>query len=117
MLNAIPHRHTHRGAFSPGPLPPRLLVGLQHDALAEGAALALVQSGIDYERLASLLSATGPKQDRDPVARADVARWSRTAASAACDGVPALASRRSRSASLAGLGSGTSTWDAESGLR
>ncbi len=91
MLNAIPHRHTHRGAFRPGPLPPGLLIGLQHDALAEGATLALVQSAIDYERLASLLSATGPKQDRDPVARADIARWSRPAASGARDGVPARA--------------------------
>jgi hypothetical protein len=31
---------------------------------------------MDYERLANLLSATGPRQDRDPVARADVVRWS-----------------------------------------
>lgn len=91
MLNAVPHRHTHRGAFSSGPLPPGLLVGLQHDALAEGASLALVQSAVDYERLASLLSATGPKQDREPIARADVARWSRAAASSARDGIPALA--------------------------
>lgn len=91
MLNAVPHRHTHRGAFSPGPLPPGLLVGLQHDAMAEGAALALVQSAIDYERLASLLSATGPKQDREPTARADIVRWSRAAASGARDGVPAQA--------------------------
>jgi len=91
LLNAIPHRHTHRGAFSPGPLPPGLLVRLQHDALAEGAVLALVRSAIDYERLASLLSATGPKQDLDPAARSDIARWSRAPASRAYDGVPALA--------------------------
>ncbi|HWF82088.1 MAG TPA: hypothetical protein VN695_16010 [Streptosporangiaceae bacterium] len=91
MLNAIPHRYTHRGAFSPGPLPPGLLIRMQHDALAEGATLALVQSAIEYERLASLLSATGPKQDRDPAARADVVRWSRAAASSVRDGVPAQA--------------------------
>ena len=91
MLNAIPHRHTHRGAFSPGPLPPRLLAGMQHDAVAEGATLALVQSAIDYQRLATLLATTGPKQDLDPVARADVRRWSRAAPSAPRDGVPAWA--------------------------
>lgn len=91
MLNAIPHRHTHRGAFSPGQLPPRLLIGLQHDAFAEGATLALVRSSIEYERLASLLSATGPRQDLDPVARSDVVRWSRAKASVARDGVPARA--------------------------
>ncbi len=42
MLKALPHRHTHRGAFAPGPLPAGLLAGLQHDALAERATLALV---------------------------------------------------------------------------
>ena len=91
MLNAVPHRHTHRGAFSPGPLPPGLLVGLQHDAIAEGAMLALVQSSIEYERLANLLSAAGPKQDRDATARADIMRWSHAPTSAARDGVPARA--------------------------
>lgn len=25
MLAAVPHRHTHRSAFEPGPLPPGLL--------------------------------------------------------------------------------------------
>lgn len=91
MLSAIPHRHTHRGAFSPGPLPHGFLAGLQHDALAEGATLALVRSQTDYERLADLLSAAAPKQDLNPAARADIARWSRTAASQARDGVPAQA--------------------------
>ena len=43
MLAALPHRHTHRGAFDPGPLPARLLPALQHDALAEGATLALIE--------------------------------------------------------------------------
>jgi nitroreductase len=36
MIEAVPHRHTHRGPFDPGPLPAGLLAGLQHDALAEG---------------------------------------------------------------------------------
>src|SRR6516165_11566628 len=40
MLEALPHRHTHRGPFTPGSLPDGLLVGLQHDALAEAATLA-----------------------------------------------------------------------------
>lgn len=91
MLSAIPHRYTHRGAFIPGPLPHRLLARLQHDALAEGAILALVRPGVDYERLEDLLSAAAPKQDLDPAARADITRWTRAATSGACDGVPALA--------------------------
>jgi len=89
MLNAIPHRHTHRGPFSSGSLPSGLLIGMQHDALTEAATLALVQRPADYERLASLLAATGPRQDLDPVARAEMLRWSRPAASAARDGIPA----------------------------
>jgi hypothetical protein len=91
LLDATPHRHTHRGAFSTGPLPPGLVAGMQHDALAEGATLALVRSAIDYDRLASVLAVTSPKQDLDPVARADVARWSHAAPSDARDGVPAQA--------------------------
>ena len=41
MLDALPHRHTHRAPFVPGPLPTRLGSALQHDALAEGARLVL----------------------------------------------------------------------------
>lgn len=91
MLSALPHRHTHRDAFGPGPLPHGLLVGLQHDALAEGATLALVRTAADYERLADLLAAAAPKQDLAPAARADIARWSRAATIEARDGVPAQA--------------------------
>jgi hypothetical protein len=42
LLEAIPHRHTHRGPFDPGPLPAGLVPGLQHDALAEGTTPAPV---------------------------------------------------------------------------
>src|SRR6266702_2324402 len=42
MLTAVPHRHTHRGPFSPGPLTAGLLTRLQHDAVAEGAELVLI---------------------------------------------------------------------------
>jgi nitroreductase len=96
MLNGVPHRHTHRGAFLPGPLPPWLVAGMQHDALAEGATLALVQRPVDYERLASLLAATGPRQDIDPAARADIMQWASPATGTARDGIPtrAFPSRR-----------------------
>jgi Nitroreductase family len=91
MLEAVPHRHTHRGPFAPGPLPGGLLAGLQHDALAEGATLALVDQGIAYQQLADIVGAVGRRQDLDPVARAEVRRWSRAAGSPARDGVPAQA--------------------------
>jgi len=59
MFRALPHRHTHRGAFGPGPLPAGLVAGLQHDALAEGATLAIVAPGLAYGRLSDIASAVG----------------------------------------------------------
>jgi nitroreductase len=91
MLEAVPHRHTHRGPFAPGPLPTGLLAGLQHDALAEGATLAIVDRPLAYEQLTDILRATGSRQDHDPLSQADLQRWSRAPADPARDGVPALA--------------------------
>ena len=89
MLEALPHRHTHRGPFAPGPLPDGLLPGLQHDALAEGAELVLVDQAIAYRKLADIADAVSRKQDRNPAARAEVRRWSRDLGDPAHDGVPA----------------------------
>jgi hypothetical protein len=91
MLTAVPHRHTHRGGFAPVPLPAGLLAGLQHDALAEGATLELVDGGIAYQRLADVISTVGRRLDLDPHARAEIRRWTRSLASRARDGVPAHA--------------------------
>jgi len=91
MLAAVPHRHTHRGPFTTGPLPPGLLAGLQHDALAEGATLALVEHGLGYERLASIVATAALRGDLDPVAKTEVRKWTRDALSAARDGIPATA--------------------------
>jgi nitroreductase len=91
MLKALPHRHTHRGAFSPSPLPAGLLAGLQHDAVAEGATLTLVEPGLPYERLADIANAVNRRLKMDPRAQAEAWRWSRSPASLARDGVPAHA--------------------------
>ena len=91
MLEALPHRHTHRGPFAPGPLPAGLVVGLQHDALAEGATLVLVDRAIAYQKLADVVGAAARRQDLDPAARAEVRRWSRGPADPARDGIPASA--------------------------
>jgi hypothetical protein len=40
MLQALPHRQTHRGPFDVRPLPDGLLAGPQRDAFAEGATPA-----------------------------------------------------------------------------
>jgi hypothetical protein len=91
MLEAMPHRHTHRGPFADEPLPDGLLAALQHDALAEGATLALVQPAITYRQLADIVSAASRRLDLDSVARTEVRRWSRAIGSTARDGVPAQA--------------------------
>jgi len=91
MLAALPHRHTHRGPFRPGPLPSGLLAGLQHDALAEGATLVLIEPGIAYERLADIANAVNRRLDQDPQTQAETRQWSRGPASPARDGVPAHA--------------------------
>ena len=91
MLEAIPHRHTHRGPFADEPLPEGLLPGLQHDALAEDATLVLVKPASSYGQLADIVNAVGRRQDLDSVARAEMRRWSRAVGSAARDGVPAQA--------------------------
>jgi hypothetical protein len=84
-------RHTRRGPFAPDPLPAGLLAGLRHDALAEGATLAPVDRAAAYRQLADIVDATGSRQDLDPLAQAEVRRWSRDADDPARDGVPARA--------------------------
>jgi nitroreductase len=91
MLAALPHRHTHRGAFDPGSLPAGLLPGLQHDALAEGARLALIEGPGGYSKLAALAAEAARKQAGNPPARAEILRWSRAPGSLDRDGVPASA--------------------------
>ena len=66
MLDAVPHRHTHRGPFAPGPLPHGLLAGLQHDALAEGATLVLVTGGLAYDRLERITAAAARRRRSQP---------------------------------------------------
>lgn len=91
MLAALPHRHTHRGPFSPEPLPAGLLGSLVQEAAAEGATLSLLDRDRGYEQLADIVNAVGRRQDRDPAARADMRNWTRNLGSHARDGVPPTA--------------------------
>jgi len=97
MLQAVPRRHTHRGAFEPGPLPSGLLELLRDDAAAEGATLAVIDDGPAYQRLTAILSSWSRWRDLYPTSpaeirtRAETLRWTREAGSQAGDGVPAHA--------------------------
>ena len=90
LLAAITHRHTHRGPFTGDQLPPGLLPGLQHDAMAEGAMLVLLgQSG--YQQIAELVAAADRLQREQPVLRAELRRWTRQIGSQSRDGVSVAA--------------------------
>jgi len=102
MVAAVPHRHTHRGPFDPGPLPPGLLPGLQSDAFMEGAELAFVPPGLGFDRLARLAASAAHRGDLDPRARATIRRWTRAAGRQARDGIPATALAASAAPGLPG---------------
>lgn len=95
MLQAVPHRHTHRGPFEPGPLPDGLLARLQHDATGEGATLHVIEAGREYQKLTSIFAAWSRGQDLYPTSRAGIQsrveaeQWTRLAGGQARDGVPA----------------------------
>ena len=91
MIEAIPHRHTHRGAFADVPLPRGLLIRLQHDAVVERAALAIIDRPVAYAQLAGLMNKTAGQLSAGQQARADALRWVRLPASRARDGVPVSA--------------------------
>jgi hypothetical protein len=90
MLQALPHRHTHRGPFEAGPLPAGLFARLRDDARAEGVVLTEIEPGPALRRLTAV-TAAGRRQDRDPRSRAETSRWSHGVTSPARDGVPAHA--------------------------
>lgn len=91
MFRALAHRHTHRGAFEDGPLPPGLLTRLQYDALVECAILVYVSDSDLLQRLAALAAESDHELSRDPRIRAEVRRWTRDMDSTSRDGVPAHA--------------------------
>jgi hypothetical protein len=91
LLAALPHRHTHRGPFTPGEIPPRLLAALQLDASTEGAELLLVDDPELVADLAGLVTAAADEQRASPQITAELARWVQPPGSQARDGVPARA--------------------------
>jgi hypothetical protein len=91
LLAAVPHRHTHRGPFEPGPLPGGLLPHLRRDAKAEGATLTVVGQEKARRGLAAIAAVANLRAVMDPASRADVERWTREFGSPARDGVPATA--------------------------
>ena len=91
LLEAMPHRHTHRGPFAPVGVPGRLVAGLCRDASAEGAALVLIDRPDQVAQLVRLIAEAIGAQRASPEIRAELQRWTRPKGSPARDGVPAHA--------------------------
>ncbi|HVB45548.1 MAG TPA: hypothetical protein VNF47_22970 [Streptosporangiaceae bacterium] len=91
LIEALPHRHTHRGPFGAGTLPDGLLTSLRQDAAAESAVLALIEGKAAYDGLAAIVAEGTRQQAADPRARADIRQWVRLPGSASREGVPASA--------------------------
>ena len=96
MLQAVPHRHTHRDAFESGSLPEDLLDALRDDVAAEGAMLTVIDAAA-YRRLTAILASWSQWQDLYPTSpaairtEAETLRWTRDTGTEARDGVPAHA--------------------------
>jgi hypothetical protein len=91
LIAAVPHRHTHRGPFSPGEVPARLLDSLVTDAAAEGCELVLITDPHAVGRLGSLVRRAAAEQRANAEISAELAQWVRPAGSRARDGVPVTA--------------------------
>ena len=91
LVAALPHRHTHRGPFTPGEVPARLLAALQLDAAAERSDLFLVHDRAQVAGLARLTELAAAHQRADAEIAAELSRWVRSAGSTAKDGIPAAA--------------------------
>lgn len=91
LLAAMRRRHTHRGPFAAGSLPPGLVVGLQREAEVEGASLAMIRDSQQYGQLRNLVAVDGHEYRYDPGRLAEIQAWTRPAGSGCPDGVPGTA--------------------------
>jgi len=72
----VPPQPSQAGGFSPEPIPAGLIPGLQHDAIAEGATLVLVDEPC-RGRLRDLVDAAARWQERNPMVRDELRNWAR----------------------------------------
>ena len=96
LFAAIPHRHTHRGAFTTVEVPRDVLVAVQEAAAAEGGVLHLVERPGARHALSELVVAADRVQRADRAIQAEVAAWTVPPQEDRSDGVPhyAYASER-----------------------
>jgi nitroreductase len=93
LIAAVPHRHTHRGPFTPGEVSPRLLAALAVDAAAEGSELRFIEEPGLVSDLAALVDRAAAQQQASAEIVAETRDWVRPTGTQARDGVPARAAR------------------------
>jgi len=93
LIAAVPHRHTHRGPFTPGEVSARLLAALVADAAAEGSELLLIEQPALVSELSGLVDLAAAEQQASAEVIAETRGWARPEGSQARDGVPARAAR------------------------
>jgi len=91
LLAAVPHRHTHRGPFSPSEVSGRLLAALCADAVTEGAELALITEPESVAGLSAVVDRAAADQQADPSIAAELRCWVQPPGSSEHDGIPARA--------------------------
>lgn len=91
LFAAIPHRHTHRSAFTPTLVPRELLVTAQEAVASEGALLHFVEHPGSRRSLSDVVAAAERAQQRDPAVQAELAEWTVAPGETRPDGVPPLA--------------------------
>lgn len=77
LAEAIPRRHTHRGAFVRRPLSLGVPRAMASSVRTEGALLAMVEPGPVRESVADLVAEADRRQFADPRWRQEVAGWLR----------------------------------------
>jgi nitroreductase len=91
LLAAVQHRHTHRGAFTPASVPPRLIAGMRMDAAAEQAVLTVLTSADQMAFVAELARRAASELSASPELAAETRSWARDGQTSARDGVPSFA--------------------------
>jgi hypothetical protein len=91
LLAALPHRHTHRGQFSPGDVPARLLAGMLKDAAYERAELIVMERPEQVDILSDLMLAAAADAAGRPEMASELRSWVHPAGMAGSDGIPACA--------------------------
>jgi len=89
LFSQVRLRRTHRGAFDPVPLSPKLLAALREGAARDGATLRIVTGDGQRAALAAVIETAERALRRDSERVQELVRWTPPPGSPRRDGVPA----------------------------